>query len=55
MLGKDQVMCSRYFWCITLLLLCHVQMEAQLLTNALPVPDRHEPSAQQTQQQQQRV
>lgn len=51
MLGKDQVMCSRYFWCITLLLLCHVQMEAQLLTNALPVPDRNEPSAQQTQQQ----
>jgi len=38
MLGKDQVMCSRYFWCITLFLLCHAQMEAQLLTNALPAP-----------------
>ena len=27
---------SRYLLCITLLLLCHVQMRAQLLTNALP-------------------
>jgi LPS-assembly protein len=36
MLGNDQVMCSRYFWCITLFLLCHEQMHAQLLTNALP-------------------
>jgi len=27
---------SRYFWSITLLLLCHPQMHAQLLTNALP-------------------
>ena len=51
MLGKDQVMCSRYFWCITLLLLCHVQMEAQLLTNALPAPAGSEPSARQTQPQ----
>jgi LPS-assembly protein len=38
MLGIDQVMCSRYFWCITLFLLCHEQMHAQLLTNALPAP-----------------
>ncbi|HEX4321807.1 MAG TPA: LPS assembly protein LptD [Acidobacteriaceae bacterium] len=27
---------SRYFWCITLFLLCHAQMQSQLLTNALP-------------------
>ena len=51
MLGKDQVMCSRYFWCITLYLLCHVQMQAQLLTNALPLPDRSRPAAAETQQQ----
>ena len=38
MLGNDQVIRSRYFWCITLLLLCHAQMRAQLLTNALPAP-----------------
>ncbi len=31
-------MCSRYFWFITLFLLCHGQMHAQLLTNALPAP-----------------
>jgi len=36
MLGNDSVMRSRYFWCITLFLLCHAQMQAQLLTNALP-------------------
>jgi LPS-assembly protein len=36
MLGTDSVMRSRYFLCITLLLLCHAQMHAQLLTNALP-------------------
>jgi LPS-assembly protein len=36
MLGKDQVKRSRYFWCITLFLLCHAQMQCQLLTNALP-------------------
>jgi len=29
---------SRYFWCITLFLLCHAQMQSQLLTNALPAP-----------------
>ena len=34
--GNDSVMRSRYFWCITLFLLCHAQMQAQLLTNALP-------------------
>jgi LPS-assembly protein len=51
MLGKDQVMCSRYFWCITLLLLCHVQMEAQLLTNALPSGDHSESGTGQTQRQ----
>jgi LPS-assembly protein len=38
MLGNDSVMRSRYFWCITLFLLCHVQMQSQLLTNALPAP-----------------
>ena len=36
MLGTDSVMRSRYLLCITLLLLCHAQMRAQLLTNALP-------------------
>ena len=36
MLSNDQVMRSRYFWCITLFLLCHAQMQSQLLTNALP-------------------
>jgi LPS-assembly protein len=36
MLSKDQVMSSRYFWCITLFLLCHVQMQSQLLTKTLP-------------------
>ena len=36
MLGNDSVMRSRYFWCITLFLLCHAQMQSQLLTNALP-------------------
>ncbi len=36
MLGIDPVMYSRYFWFITLFLLCHEQMHAQLLTNALP-------------------
>jgi LPS-assembly protein len=38
MLGNDSVMRSRYFWCITLFLLCHAQMQSQLLTNALPAP-----------------
>ena len=38
MLGNDSVMRSRYFWCITLFLLCHAQMQSQLLTNALPGP-----------------
>jgi LPS-assembly protein len=52
MLGKDQVMCSRYFWCITLLLLCHVQMEAQLLTNALPSTGQSATGTAQTQQRQ---
>ena len=37
--GNDQVMRSRYFWCITLFLLCHAQMQSQLLTNALPAPN----------------
>src|ERR1700684_585900 len=32
-------MCSRYFLFITLLLLCHEQMHAQLFTNALPAAD----------------
>jgi len=32
-------MCSRYFWFITLFLLCHEQMHAQLLTNALPASE----------------
>ena len=36
LLGNDSVTSSRYFWSITLLLLCHPQMHAQLLTNALP-------------------
>ena len=36
MLGNDQVIRSRYFWCITLFVLCHAQMHAQLLTNTLP-------------------
>ena len=36
MLGNDSVMRSRYFWCITLFVLCHAQMHSQLLTNALP-------------------
>src|SRR5580658_766904 len=39
MLGIDPVMYSRYFWFITLFLLCHEQMHAQLLTNALPATD----------------
>ena len=28
-----------YFWCITLLALCHAQIHAQLVTNALPAAD----------------
>jgi LPS-assembly protein len=36
MLGNDSVTCYRYLWSIMLLLLCHPQMHAQLLTNALP-------------------
>lgn len=36
MLGNDSVMFSRYFLSITLLLLCHPQMQSQLLTKALP-------------------
>jgi LPS-assembly protein len=36
MLGNDSVTCSRYLWSIMLLLLCHPQMQAQLLTNQLP-------------------
>jgi len=51
MLGKDQVMRSRYFWCITLFLLCHAQMRAQLLTNALPAPDQTDAAPQGMQQQ----
>jgi len=38
MLGNDSVKRSRYFWCITLFVLCHAQMHSQLLTNALPSP-----------------
>jgi len=52
MLGKDQVMCSRYFWCITLLLLCHVQMKAQLLTNPLPSADAPQTAQAESPQQQ---
>jgi LPS-assembly protein len=36
MLSSELVMRPRYLLCITLLLLCHAQMRAQLLTNALP-------------------
>jgi LPS-assembly protein len=36
MLSSDLLMRSRYLLCITLLLLCHAQMRAQLLTKALP-------------------
>jgi len=39
MLGMASVTRSRYLWCITLFLLCHVQMHSQLLTNALPPVD----------------
>jgi len=36
MLSSELVMRPRYLLCITLVLLCHVQMRAQLLTNPLP-------------------
>jgi LPS-assembly protein len=36
MLGNDSVMLSRYLLSIMLLLLCHPQMQGQLLTKALP-------------------
>jgi LPS-assembly protein len=36
MLGSDSVMRFRYLLCITLLVLCHGQMRAQLLTEGLP-------------------
>jgi LPS-assembly protein len=51
MLGNDSVMRSRYFWCITLFLLCHAQMQSQLLTNALPAPVTPLPSAAESSQQ----
>ena len=46
MLGNEPVMRLRYFLCITLLLLCHEQMRAQLLTKALPSPGAPDAAAQ---------
>ena len=51
MLGNDSVMRSRYFWCITLFLLCHAQMQAQLLTNALPAANTSDAATGQSPQQ----
>ena len=42
---------SRYFWCITLFLLCHAQMQSQLLTNALPVANTSATAAEESPQQ----
>jgi LPS-assembly protein len=45
-----RVLRSRYLWSITLLLLCHPQMQSQVLTNALPQVIPSEPPPQQAAQ-----